>query len=634
MRTKLTFMLARLLDIAPHRFEVIVEGGVPRPHLCGWTLLYRWVNHFNLHNSLPTLANQFALPPRLVDIINTCIQSSIEDWCTYHMSQDVAIIATHLRRNFLWDRARREAGGQPVQQFRLTVAVPQPRPDARPPLREPPSDVTSILARLQHFQQYPGWAASDEIDYTLDLLRAHHPSYINDYEPDIQSYRHIFWSVLTLHHWVQVEMYFSPEHAQFYFTVPNSIRETLLPLVNHIIQRARVDSDIVSVETIHQDTPHGLCGYRTLHQLFHRVSLDFAPLRDPEMQTLWRHQLGDEIEEIRNEARLVWHNAQAPQELIEFAANVRNWYLIRVLEHRFPEIFLAGGALEDVAMDTEHQSKSKAKGADQSVPGGKGTGESSKASTDPWLQNDPWAKRPPRPTQSKWEDLVIKEPVPFVDESNKQLPQTHRLQLGPNRGGIILATKTHLPEIGKVPATPNLAVLIPASDSPSLAHLANRLEGPFEVSLHDSTAKIAYKRLAHMIVFAGKVRFQLPEATCKMTTPAVAEVVLEFDSRLIGKAELDKVKESPIASFKQAILEAVPQLNTSITLYGYRISHHPGATKQECQLQCVLKAPSVSRKILLEASGLSGLLVRDYMEKGRGSEDNRSPSKILDGECK
>ena len=168
---------------------------------------------------------------------------------------------------------------------------------------------------------------------------------------------------------------------------------------------------------------------------------------------------------------------------------------------------------------------------------------------------------------------------------------------------------------------PNLVVLIPDSDSPSPAHLANRLEGPFEVSLQDDTAKMSYKRLVHMIVFAGKVLFQLPEATRKMTTPAVAEVALEFDSRLIGKAELEKVKDSPIASFKQAIVEVVPNLNAPITLYGYRISHHPGATKQECQLQCVLKAPSVSRKILLEASGLSGLLVRDYMEKGRGSKD-------------
>ena len=177
---------------------------------------------------------------------------------------------------------------------------------------------------------------------------------------------------------------------------------------------------------------------------------------------------------------------------------------------------------------------------------------------------------------------MIKEPTPCVDEHNKQLAQTHHLQLGPNRGGVILATKTHLPEIAKVQAMPNLVVLIPASDSPSPAHLANRLEGPFEVSLQDNTAKMSYKRPVHMIVFAGKVRFQLPEATRKMTTPAVAEVVLEFDSRLIGKAELEKVKDLLIASFKQAIVEVVPNLNAPITLYGYRISHHPGATKQEC----------------------------------------------------
>lgn len=87
-------------------------------------------------------------------------------------------------------------------------------------------------------------------------------SYLNDYEPDIQSYRHIFWSVATWNHWVQIELYLSPEHAQFYFTVPNSrsIRETLLPLINHIIAIARVDPDIVSVENNHQDTLQGLCG--------------------------------------------------------------------------------------------------------------------------------------------------------------------------------------------------------------------------------------------------------------------------------------------------------------------------------------------------------------------------------------
>ena len=42
VRTKLNFLLARLLDIAPHHFEVIIDGGLPQPHLCGWTLLHRW----------------------------------------------------------------------------------------------------------------------------------------------------------------------------------------------------------------------------------------------------------------------------------------------------------------------------------------------------------------------------------------------------------------------------------------------------------------------------------------------------------------------------------------------------------------------------------------------------------------
>ena len=115
------------------------------------------------------------------------------------------------------------------------------------------------------------------------------------------------------------------------------------------------------------------------------------------------------------------------------------------------------------------------------------------------------------------------------------------------------------------------------------------------------------------MVFAGKVRFQLPEATFKMTTPAVAEVVLEFDSRLTSKSDIDKIKDSPIVMFKQAVNEALPNPNAAITLYGYRTSHHPGATKQECQLQCVLKAPSVSRKSLLEVSGLS---MRTYRAAG------------------
>ena len=120
-------------------------------------------------------------------------------------------------------------------------------------------------------------------------------TYLNDYVPDIQSYSHIFWSIVTLNHWVQIELYVSPENARFYFTVPNSIGQTLLPLLNYIIGIAQVDPDFVTVETIHQDTPHGLCGYHMLHQLFHRVK-EFKPatglIEEGEESTILNMHLG------------------------------------------------------------------------------------------------------------------------------------------------------------------------------------------------------------------------------------------------------------------------------------------------------------------------------------------------------
>ena len=277
--------------------------------------------------------------------------------------------------------------------------------------------------------------------------------------------------------------------------------------------------------------------------------------------------------------------------------------------------YIAAGAV-DANMAPSEGTQSKPAEAS-----GKGGSTASHSGPDPWLVNDPWAKRPPRPQQSKWEDLTLQAPLPFVNQADQPLCQTHRLQLGPCKGGVVLTTKTHLQEISKIGITTELVALIPATDSLELSHLTSRLEGPFEVSLFDPTAKIAYKRLVHMIVFAGKIRFQLPEAKYKMTTPAIAELVLEIDSRLVSKSDFDKIKESPIMMFKSMLHEALPTMQATVTLYGYRVSHHPGASKQEAQLQCVLKAPFVARKQLLEASGATCLLIRDYLEKGKEAGD-------------
>lgn len=124
-----------------------------------------------------------------------------------------------------------------------------------------------------------------------------------------------------------------------------------------------------------------------------------------------------------------------------------------------------------------------------------------------------------------------------------------------------------------------------------------------------------------LIVFSGTVRFQLPHAKIKLTTSPSVELVLEIDSRLIAKGDFDKLKEAPLASFKSLVQQIAPQIDTSFVLYGYRTAAHPGASKQDFQMQCVLKAPALSRKALIESSGATELLARDYMEKGKGSED-------------
>ena len=163
--------------------------------------------------------------------------------------------------------------------------------------------------------------------------------------------------------------------------------------------------------------------------------------------------------------------------------------------------------------------------------------------------------------------------------------------------------------------------MLPASDNLALPIFQNKLQGPFEVSVDDTSAKIAYKRLVMLFAVRGTIQYKLPEPVAKLTTGAVCEIVLEVDGRLITKSELDRIKENPIASFKALLGQIAPKIDNSAVLFGYRVGHHPGGSKQDPLLQCVLKAPHGVRTPLIEASGMTPLLTRDFLDKGRNSED-------------
>ena len=647
LHTALTFLVGRLLDIAPHRFQVNTEQSDPPDHLCGWLLIYRWYLRHGLQDGIADTTSHITLNGEYNELIQLAMQCSSEDWAQAQMSNDVGRLAYTLRKNFLCFLGRREMQGRPHPQVALQTACPplgnqptlqivQPVPanGQAPPRIDRSRLVTErIRFRLAQILRHPGWMTSDELDIALEAPRALNPMtlfcapaswnvgashlhFYNDIIPDYRAYNQVIWIIEVDQHWVQAEAYLHEEASNFAFTFPAESRILLQPLVNHLVNITGARDTQVSVHFYDQVAPQHMCGYHLVAVIYQRLTANCAPLQPAQRRVLSFHPLAADFDRAQYEARELWIAAQAHPHLIEFASRIRAWYLVRVAENRFPIQFIAAGAAPDDDVTMKPAEVKPASGGTS-----RASASPSTEAKDPWLKADPWLRSTPRPAQSRWEDLIIKEPTPFTGTDGSNLTQTHRLQVGAARGGIVFATKANVQEILKAGGSSDLAILLPASDNISLPNVTQKLQGPFELSVDDIAAKIAYKRLVMMLVVRGTINFKLPEPIAKVTTGAICEVVLEIDSRLTNKSDFERFKDSPISSFKALLGEIVPNLDSSAAIFGFRVGHHPSGSKQEPLLQCILKAPHAVRTPLIEASGFSPLLTRDFLEKGKNSED-------------
>lgn len=106
--TRATFIVARLLDLGPHRLTTSSESENYLPHLCSWQLVQRWVQRFDI-------ADQFrnedfhGVADHFRDIIQLTMECSIEDWGSYNASPQLIQLASRLRTQFLIYLARRES---------------------------------------------------------------------------------------------------------------------------------------------------------------------------------------------------------------------------------------------------------------------------------------------------------------------------------------------------------------------------------------------------------------------------------------------------------------------------------------------------------------------------------------------
>lgn len=631
---QLVRIIARRLDTTPAKIQFHAPMDIPAPHLCGWNLIAKWINDAQIRDQIPNLSLQGPIPPPDIrDLIELVVTSSMECWRDAHAVPATALLAATLRRSFFHMLFEAILSGLQATEHDLVSAYPSLY--IQPP--DPPQLILlgatsmnhviqdKIQQRLEHFQLYNGWMASDEMDHICEYARILNPENLitpacvwcpvrnalvfpEQHPPVYGPFGHIIWPVIYGTHWIQVETYRShnSQIVNLIVTAPQALHPWLNPLINHVIQLLGAFPASTTITYIIQSVPQNMCGYAVALDIYERMSVSFPPVSPQLQHTLDVSAYAQPVHDIQNKARQIWDSSTNSEQLKAFADYTRTTFLAKVILNRFPHEYFAGGMEgSSPASTSPHAAAAPA------------------AKVDPIWVNDPWKQKgKQKPQQSRWEDLLLSEDHPFKGTDGKAIEQIHRLQASPWRGGIVMSTKAHLADLLHLdPSNHDLVIVLPAAEPASFGTLAPRLQGPHEVVLKDAVSKATYKRLVLVIVVKGKMVYQLPTPTLKFNTIQVAELVLEIDSRLTPSHDFSRYKENPISSFRKLCSAIVQDKIAEIIFYGFRFNHHPSAPKDEFQLQCIAKVPHSMRKGLLEASGRTTLFVRDYLERGQGNVD-------------
>ena len=547
LHQSLVRIVGRRMDVGPSRISLRVGSLQYTPHLCGWQLIYKWASDLNLFDHIPDITGQFNVPsPEIQDLIRMVVSAAMEDWRDAQATPAVALLAAKLRRYFFYAVWTATESGHPASEHTLLSAYPlhyiQP-PDAPRPLTLSSATMRHVIAdriesRFDHMSLHAGWLATDEFDHICEIVRIMDPHTLiapasvwcpvrqtlvfpAKPTPEYRPYEHILWPIIFRNHWLQIEVY-KVHHTQsvhLLLTAPPAMHQSLNHIVNHILEALNVIPATAPITYFVETTPPGMCGYVLVKNIFDRATINIPEFSTQQLLRLTLSEHAHRIAVLQREARRVWDRSGASNDLIRFADFVRSSFLLKVISNDFPPDYFAGG-MEDANMSPR-----------QSAPAAP---PSTKA--DPVWVNDPWKAYKPKQQQSRWEDLILAEDHPFKGPDGKPIEQIHRLQASPWRGGIVLSTKSHLPDLLHLdPTNAVLAVVLPAAEPSSFGAVASRLEGPHEVVLKDETSKTSYKRLVLLIVIKGKIAYQLPKPTLKFTTVQVSELVLEIDNRFVSR---------------------------------------------------------------------------------------------------
>lgn len=224
-RQSLIHIITRLIDIPQERVTLHYTAENYQPHLCGWNLMMRWYSWGGHHLQIDDISAQFQPDAQVYAALEMAMQCSIEDWRQENITPALGSFAHRLRKRFLLTLARFDHQGRPINICALNVTHPSDHAAAAS--QSQPIAVIDpvqqrrqrIELRLDHFREYSGWLASDELDYALEGPRAlctntlfcapatwntqrEELVFLNDIVPDYSAFRNIFWMIIVNNHWI------------------------------------------------------------------------------------------------------------------------------------------------------------------------------------------------------------------------------------------------------------------------------------------------------------------------------------------------------------------------------------------------------------------------------------------------
>ena len=242
--------------------------------------------------------------------------------------------------------------------------------------------------------------------------------------------------------------------------------------------------------------------------------------------------------------------------------------------------------------------------------------------SDPIFENDPWA--PPKDRKMcKWEDLKMPNDHYFRFKDGEQIAQMHRQQLNNNVIGIAFGTKAHVVDLFTSVSSAKVGLLIPASDKPKFDQLPKiSITGPFEVVVQDSALGTIYKRQVLLIQHGSEIDFKLPKASYSANPPALTELVLEIDERIISKEVTAQLIDKPLDFFKRKFIEQLPSVESKqLHMYAFRTIKAEFNKVSHRIFQTMTKIASDKRAMCIERSGVGELFIRDFIPKGTTVDD-------------